>query len=183
MDVHAHKQSEVHHMAVFGEALCRHTANSRSPVFQEYCCPGLVMWGSKIHGNNQHRQRPRAPVSQRRVCYCTLHQVWLRKPSQCQVCGGGLIKTRQCRKDWQTREERTCNEESRGAGAHTVLRNRDVFAGDYWRTTGQVLHLCTPSIQGHTLFVVPESQPVSFSPSFGRSSPSRCQEAVVCPGH
>lgn len=57
------------------------------------------------------------------------------KPSQCQV-QGGLIKTQQWRKDGQTREERMCNEKSRGAEACTGLRNRDMFIGEHWRAAG-----------------------------------------------
>lgn len=42
-----------------------------------------------------------------------------------------LIKIQEWGKDWQTREERTCNERNRGAGACTLLRNRDVFIGGH----------------------------------------------------
>lgn len=33
----------MHHVALFGEALCRHTANSKSPVFWEYLAVAMVV--------------------------------------------------------------------------------------------------------------------------------------------
>lgn len=184
----------MHRVAVFGEALCRHTANSRSPVFREYLAVVMVVllsWAADAEAAKcmeiTSTGRSHELLFHRGGCVTAHPQLMdssspahplpspglAQKPNQCQVWGG-LIKTQQWGKDWQSREERTCNEKSRGAGACTVLRNRDVFTEGHQRLQGQVLYLCMPPIQGYMVFVAPEQEPVSFSSGFGRSSSSRC---------
>lgn len=68
----------MHHVAVFGEALCRHTANSRSPVFREYLAAVMVVllsWAADAEAAKcmeiTSTGRSHELVPQRRVCYCT----------------------------------------------------------------------------------------------------------------
>lgn len=161
----------MHRVAVFGEALCRHTANSRSPVFREYLAVVMVVllsWAADAEAAKcmeiTSTGRSHELLFHRGGCVTAHPQLMdssspahplpspglAQKPNQCQVWGG-LIKTQQWGKDWQSqRRENMQREEQRCRGMHSFEEQGCVHrrASEAAGTSSIPLHATYPGIHG-----------------------------------